>query len=266
MIGHSAHGLLDPGALLLVPLSAAAVLAMGAAAAERRRGRPWPLRRSLLLLAGLAVAALCFVGPLAQWSHTDLRGAMLTHLGLGMLAPLLLMSSAPVTLALRALDVSVARRLSRLLRSRPARVLAHPVTALLLSTGSLWVVHVTGMLVAAHGDPLLHLVLGVHFLLSGCLLTAALVGVDPQPHRASFALRLGVLGVGIAAHALLATVLYAEAVSDSDRQAALLLYYGGDALEIALATLLCARQYTATSPARIPSHEMPRGYATRRGR
>ncbi|PPI24134.1 hypothetical protein C5D34_10555 [Rathayibacter sp. AY1B1] len=237
MTPHADHALLDAGLLLLVPLAAAAALGGGAAALERRRGRPWPLRRTALLLGGLATAALCFTGPLAEWSHADPRGAMLTHLVLGMLAPLLLVLSAPVTLALRALDVAAARRLSRLLRSRPARLLAHPVTALLLSTG---------LLAAAHADPLLHLALGVHFLLSGCLLTAALAGVDPDPHRAPFGLRLGVLGAGIAAHALLATVLSAEAPDETGRQAALLLFYGGDLLETALAVVVCAQRYAAT--------------------
>nr|WP_258075332.1 cytochrome c oxidase assembly protein [Rathayibacter sp. AY1E3] len=95
MTPHADHSLLDPGLLLLVPLAAAAALGGGAAALERRRGRPWPLHRTALLLGGLATAALCFTGPLAEWSHADPRGAMLTHLVLGMLAPLLLVLSAP---------------------------------------------------------------------------------------------------------------------------------------------------------------------------
>ncbi|PPF11580.1 cytochrome c oxidase assembly protein [Rathayibacter sp. AY1A5] len=254
---HADHTLLDLGLLLLVPLAAVAALGGGAAALERRRGRPWPLHRTALLLGGLATAALCFTGPLAEWSHADPRGAMLTHLVLGMLAPLLLVLSAPVTLALRALDVTAARRLSRLLRSRPARLLAHPVTALLLSTGSLWLVHATGLLATAHADPLLHLALSVHFLLSGCLMTAALAGVDPNPHRAPFGLRLGVLGAGIAAHGLLATVLYAEAPDETGRQAALLLFYGGDLLETALAVVVCARRYAATAPRQPPPPSAP---------
>lgn len=245
---HAPHALLDPGLLLCLPVLAAAVLAVGAAAGERRRGRPWPTHRLLLVLAGLGVVALCFAGPVAQWSHADPRGAMLSHLALGMLAPLLLILSAPVTLALRALHVTAARRVSRVLRSRGVRVLAHPVPAALLSTGSLWVVHATGLLDAAHGAPIVHLLLGVHFVLAGCLLTHALVGVDPSPHRASFRLRLGVLLASIAAHALLGTVLYAEATDEAGRQAALILYYGGDLLEVALATVLCAQQYAATAP------------------
>ena len=244
------HPLLDPGLVLSLPLVVAAALAVGGSRAESRRGRPWPLRRLLLLLAGLGVAIVSLTGPFAQWAHADPRGAMLAHLALGLLAPLLITTSAPVTLALRALDVTAARRLSRVLRSRPARVLAHPIPAVLLSTGSLWLVHATGLLAAAHADPLLHALLGVHFLASGCLLTGALIGVDPAPHRAPFGLRVGVVLGSIAAHALLGTTLYAEAASGVERQAAQILYYGGDLLELALVTVLFAQHYAATAPGR----------------
>lgn len=251
MSGHGAHSVVDPGLLLALPALAALALALGAVAGERRRDRPWPPRRLLLLVAGVLVVVASGVGPFVQWAHVDPRGAVASHLVLGMLAPLLLVLSAPVTLALRALDVVPARRLSRLLRSRPMRAVAHPVPALLLSTGSLWLVHAAGLMEAAHADPLLHALLGLHFLLSGCLLTAALVGVDPSPHRAQFPLRLLVLFASIAAHSLLATVVYAEAVDEAGRQAALLLYYGGDLLEIALATVLCAQQFTRSAPRRL---------------
>lgn len=98
--------------------------------------------------------------------------------------------------------------------------------------------------------PLRRLLLGVHFLASGCLLTGALIGVDPAPHRAPFGLRVGVVLGSIAAHALLGTTLYAEAASDVERQAAQILYYGGDLLEVALVTVLFAQHYAATAPGR----------------
>lgn len=177
------------------------------------------------LLTGLALPVTSFAGHMTQ------------HVLIGMVAPLGLVLGAPVTLLLQVLPVRAARRLTHLLRSGPVRFLTHPVTALVLTVGSLAVLYLTPLYAQAGHHPLLHL----HFVLSGFLFAWVIAGADPAPHRPSVAVRLVVLGVAIAAHAALSQLLYAGAyvqipATDADRQAgATIMYYAGDLAELLLA-------------------------------
>lgn len=221
---------------------AAALLYPAAIVAARRRGRGWPLRRWALWATGLACAVSAVVGPLAEWADTDLRGHMVGHVLLGMLGPLLLVLAAPVTLALRALPVAPARRLARLLRSAPVAVATHPVAAALLSVGGLWVLYRTGLYEASMHRPAVHALVHAHVLLAGCLFASAFVGPDPNPHRTSVVTRAVVLGTAIAAHDVLAKLLYAEplpmASVEESQVAAQIMYYGGAPVELAIVVLL----------------------------
>ncbi len=202
------------------------------------RGR-WPAYRTISWCGGLVVA-----GAGSTLSASD--GAVphaVGHLLLGMVAPLLLVLSAPVTLALRALPADRARLLSAVLRSRPARLLTNPVVAAVLDVGGLWLLYTTDL----HTVPATQ----VHVLGAGYLFTAAIVGVDPAPHRPGPAYRAVVLVLASAAHGLLAKHLYATGWQTGG----MVMYYGGDVVEVALATLLC-RQWLAGS--------VPRGRAAGR--
>ncbi|WP_460775383.1 cytochrome c oxidase assembly protein [Microbacterium sp. GXF7504] len=245
---HGGDALLE--AVLAGPFVVAAVAYVWAVLGTRRRGRPWPWHRTACWLLGLGAAASGFVGPLADAAHGDFVAHMGAHLLVGMLAPLLLVLAAPVTLALRALDVVPARRLSRILRSGPATFLTHPVVAAALSVGGLWLVYTTPLHGWMREDPLLHLVVMLHLLLAGLLFTAAIAPVDPSPHRASFPVRAGVFVAAVAAHGILAKSLYAappSGVPVADGMAgARLMFSGGDVIELALAVVLCAGWYRET--------------------
>jgi putative membrane protein len=253
------HG--QPGAswLLLASLTVAAVLYLAAARSRTRAGATaWPAHRGILWLLGLATIATAALGPLADAAHHDFAAHLAAHLLVGMLAPLLIVLSAPVTLALRALDVGRARRVSRLLNSRPARFLTDPAPAAILNVGSLWALYATPLGAAMLGKPALHPLLLTHFFLTGYLFTASIVGVDPAPHRRSFRLRLVVVVLAIAAHSILAKHLYGHPPAGTPAAAAesgaLLMYYGGDLLALALIVLFCAQWYRAARPpARRPA-------------
>ncbi|WP_309238788.1 cytochrome c oxidase assembly protein [Actinoplanes aureus] len=182
----------------------------------------WSRWRAASFLTGCVVLLIGLALP--AHSMTDhMRG----HLLIAMIAPLGLILGAPVTLLLRTLPVPTARRLTRLLRSGPARFMAHPVTALVLVIGGLPLL----ALPAAHAHPLVL----AHFLLAGCLFAWVIAGADPAPHRPTVPVRLVILGVAIAAHAIFAQILYATAPGDDQRTAATLMYYGGDLAELLLA-------------------------------
>jgi putative membrane protein len=238
--------------LLLLPLAVASLAYLRAAAAERSRGRrSWPWYRDVSWTAGLGIVAATLVGPLADAAHEDLVAHMVAHLLAGMLAPLLLVAAAPVTLALRCLDVGPARRLSRLLASTPLRVLTHPVVAAAVNVGSLWLLYATPLAAAMRDVPLVHELVVVHVVITGSLFTAAIVPVDPSPHRSSVPLRLAVLVAAIAAHSILAKRVFAIAPlswsPDEAEHAGLVMYYGGDVLELVLLVAFFAQWYRAAS-------------------
>lgn len=240
-------------AILLMPFAVALILYVTGVVGEIRRARGWPWHRTAACTAGISAAAIGFVLPVAV--DTDFTVHMALHVMVGMLAPLLLVLAAPVTLALRSLHVSRARLVSRLLRSRVARVTTHPVTAGLLAVGGMWLLYTTPLFALTQQGLILHLLVMAHTLLAGYLFTAALVGIDPSPHRAGFGLRVGVLVTALAAHGVLAKVMYADGLTGVDLAAvhdgAMLMYYAGDVVDAALAVILCGQWYRAAGRARL---------------
>ncbi|WP_299038005.1 cytochrome c oxidase assembly protein [uncultured Pseudokineococcus sp.] len=250
----AAHGALG-WAVLEVSVVAGVLVVAGAYAAGLRASRhrsPWPAHRTALFASGLVCVAAALAGPLADAARTSFTAHMAGHLLLGMLGPLLLVLGAPVTLALRAMPVRRARALTRVLRSPPVRVLTHPAVAAVLAGGGLWVLYGTDLYPAMHASPLVHAAVHAHVLLAGYLFTASVVGVDPDPHRASVAVRSGVLVVYVAAHSVLAKRLYAHPPAGVDARdaevGAQLMSYGGDVVDVALVVLVAAGWYAATRP------------------
>jgi putative membrane protein len=249
MVAHDPAGWLSPLALLLVAAMLAGYLA--AALAERRRGNRWPSARIVFFCAGAALLAVAFLPPLAAWGHRDLGGHMLQHLLVGMLAPLGLVLGAPVSLILRSVSLPAARRLTKVLQSPPVRVITHPLTALVLNVGGMYVLYLTPLYAAAQHSALLHALVHFHFVAAGYLFCwAILAGPDPAPQAPRFAVRLGVLFVAMASHATLGKLMYAFGwprgggyTREEIEFAAQLMYYGGDLAEVLLAVALFAMWY-----------------------
>jgi putative membrane protein len=240
--------------VLLIAGAAAAALVYVAAAVRDRVRRTWPVRRCALWVAGVLAAGAASAGPLGAAAHDDFVAHVASHVLLGMVAPLLLVLAAPITLALRTLHPVPARRLSRLLRSPLVRPVAHPVTAAVLDMGGLWLLYASPLFEAMRGNALLMVVVNAHMLIAGCLFMAAIIGPDPNPHRASFGVRAAVLVAAVAAHDILAKVLYAQppgGVPAAEAEAgAQLMYYAGDAVHVVVIVLLCRQWYAATAPGR----------------
>ncbi|MEV4500282.1 cytochrome c oxidase assembly protein, partial [Micromonospora arborensis] len=234
-----------------LPLVPVALLAGSYLLAAVRDPRGWDYRRVAAWLGGCALLAVA-VGPLAQLPD-DPRGHMAQHLLLGMLAPLGLVLGAPVTLLLRVAPPPVRRVVGRLLRARLLHLIAHPVTAALLSTGGLTLVLLTPLYAAAERNSVLHHALHLHYVAAGYLFAWTLAGPDPAPRRPGPAVRVGALLGAAAGHAVLAKYLYANAgtlppgLTGRDpaafQSAAQLMYYGGDLAELLLAVALFATWY-----------------------
>jgi putative membrane protein len=201
---------------------------------------------------GTALLLFAVLGPPGRLADDNFGWHMIVHLLLGMIVPLLFAVGAPVSLLLRVVDVRTARRVTRVLRSLPVRVLTEPVVAAALDIGGLWLIYRTGILAAMHHHLPLHLAVHVHLVLAGFLFTATLVDADPLPHRRSHLYRALVLLVAIAAHDLLAKSLYADppamVPAGQAEAGAMIMYYGGDVVHLVVLVLLCAHWYRAARP------------------
>jgi putative membrane protein len=232
--------------LELVPLALTVIAVLGYGLGLRRlhvRQVDWPIGRTGCLVAGSACVAVASLPPLAN--HDDLFPVHISqHLLVGMAGPGLLALSTPITLALRTLPLRPRRRLLRVLHSRAIRVLSAPATAIVLNVGGLYVLYVTRLYARAEGNALIHAAVHFHMFAAGCLLSWAIVGVDPTRRRPGFPARIAALIVAGAAHDTLTKLMYAHDLPSgggpiSDRHTgAELMYYGGTVIDLALATVL----------------------------
>lgn len=250
-MAHATHG---ADVLLALPFVAALALYWLAVASSRAR-RPWPWWRTALGTTGIVGCLAAVVGPLAEAGDRSFTAHMVGHVLLGMAAPLLLVLSAPVTLALRALPVRPARLLVRVLASRAVGWLTHPSTTVALDLGGLWLLYTTSLYTRMHDSELVHALVHAHVLVWGYLFTAAVVGVDPDPRRLGVGPRAAVLTGFLAGHAVLAKLVYAHppvgvATGDAER-GAMVMYYGGDVVDVAVLVLLGCRWYVTGRP-RVP--------------
>lgn len=222
-----------------------------AAIVTSRAYKTWPLRRYLFWMTGIVCVAITLIGPLATFAHVNFVGHMTGHLLLGMLAPLLIALSAPMTLLLRTLPVHAARRVTRILKSRLLRFLTNPVPASVLNIGGLYLLYMTDLYAFMHQSTFIYALVHLHVFLAGYLFTISLIYVDITSHRYSYVYRSFVLIVALAAHKILAKLIYASPPTGVPvREAetgAMWMYYGGDVVDILLIIILCSQWYKATA-------------------
>ncbi|GAA3234460.1 cytochrome c oxidase assembly protein [Dactylosporangium siamense] len=218
LLGFPMPGPLSAGRLLtqwlVEPLAVTvAVVAVGSYLAGwwrlRRRGVTWPVHRLVVWTAGWAVVVLVTGSGLARYAPVLFSAHMVVHMALSMLAPILLVLGAPVTLALRALRPTRASDwpgprewLTAALHSRPAVLLSHPLVALAVYVGSLYGLYFTGLFELALRSHAAHLAMQAHFLTAGYLFFHALIGVDPGRRPAPYPLRMLLLFAAMALHAI----------------------------------------------------------------
>lgn len=240
------------GLIAAAVLSAVSAFYIAAGVRSSRRCKRWPLSRYLCWMCGAVCAAAAVTGPLPRQAHADFTAHMFVHLLLGMIAPLLLALAAPMTLALRTLPATASRKLVRLLKSRPLRIAGNPLAASLLNVGGLWVLYTTDLYAVMQHSALLHGFVHLHLLLAGYLFTVSIIANEPAVHRTGFVYRAIVFWLALAGHGILAKRLYAfppPGVSAAQAEAGgMLMYYGGDALELAVFAIFCRQWFHASRP------------------
>ncbi|MEC1523811.1 cytochrome c oxidase assembly protein [Neobacillus niacini] len=238
--------------LLALPFVLAVLIYLLLGLVSNQRHKRWPIYRYMYWVSGVFSAAAALIGPVADLAHENFTAHMIGHLFLGMLAPLLLAHAAPMTLLMRTLSVGHARKLSRILKSFPVSIFCHPLVASILNIGGLWVLYTTDLYAAMHQYNLLHTIIHLHVFLAGYLYTISIIYIDPLPHRYSFIFRAIVLILSLAAHGILSKYIYAYPPAgvpiEQAQVGGMIMYYGGDMIEIILIFLFCRQWYKAARP------------------
>ncbi|MDX2377265.1 cytochrome c oxidase assembly protein [Microbacterium sp. LRZ72] len=177
------------------------------AARLRARGDAWPAARSICFFLGVLAVFAVTCTTLGAWAMSLFSVHMLQHMVLNMVAPVLLVLGAPITLAMRALPARPRRVLVDALHSRPARVVTHPLLVTVVFTGSLFALYFTPLFGLAMGSHVGHLAMQVHFLVSGYLMFWLLVGIDPGPRRREEVARMPVVLALVVTHTAFAFVV-----------------------------------------------------------
>ena len=196
---------LDPVALIAI--AAAGGLYLRGVRRLGGRGRRWPPARTAAFAGGLAVLGVATCSGLARYEADRFSLHAAQHALLGMFGPLLLALGAPVTLALQASSRSTQRALSKLVHSRPAGFLAHPVVAWLAFGGTLVALYATPLLEASLDNGLVHAAVHTHVVVVGALFCWVTVGVDPIRGRPPHAARLLSVALALPFHAVVGLAL-----------------------------------------------------------
>lgn len=180
------------------------------------RGDKWPLSRTVPWVLGMAVLFYVTNGAPNAYQEYLFSVHMVGHMVLSMMVPVLLVPGAPVTLLSRAqaprTDGSRGLREWALwaVHTPYAWFISHPLVAGLNFALSLVMFYYTPLFRWATEEHLGHQWMLVHFLITGYLFVQSLIGVDPQPHRPAFPLKLMLLIGTMAFHAFFGLGLMGE--------------------------------------------------------
>jgi len=179
-----------------------------------RRGDKWPIGRTIAFICGISAADFATSGGIGIYAQYAFSFHMISHMILGMIAPIGLVLSAPITLALRTLPIGrtneergIRGSLISLIHSKVMGFYTNPITALAIFDGSLFLVYMTplfGILMKSHTG---HVIMDLHFLLSGYLFFHVIIGVDPNPRKVPHIVRIIILFAAMSIHAFFSIAL-----------------------------------------------------------
>lgn len=228
----------EPDALMIGLLVIAVALYIKGVMVLTKRGDRWPVGRTISFAIGISAVDFATSGGLGLYAHFSFSWHMVAHMTLGMIAPIAIVLGAPITLALRTLpqgrnsqERGVRGTLLSVLHSRYSSIIVNPVGALVIFDGSLFLLYFTslfGTLMNTHAG---HLFMNIHFLLAGFLFFHVIIGIDPNPKRPPFLVRIVTLLAAMSIHAFFSVALMSSStLIDSGYFAALQTPWVGDLL------------------------------------
>lgn len=179
-----------------------------------RRGDKWPVGRTISFAIGIALIDFATSGGLGLYAHFSFQYHMIAHMVLSMIAPIALVLSAPITLALRTLPIArekgergIRGTFLAALNSRPSSIWTHPLVALAIFDGSLFTLYFTPLFGNLMGMHFGHLLMDVHFIAAGLLFFHVIVGIDPNPRKVHHLVRIVMLLAAMSIHAFFSVAL-----------------------------------------------------------
>lgn len=206
--------LYDPDALMIGVLITAVAIYIKGVVVLTRRGDKWPVGRTIAFALGISAIDYATSGGLGVYAKFSFEYHMIAHMLLGMVAPIGIVLGAPITLALRTLpqgrnpeERGVRGTLIALLHSKPAGIFTNPVVILAIFDGSLFALYMTPLFGNMMQSHLGHLLMNVHFLLAGILFFHVIIGIDPNPRKVPYIVRIVILFAAMSIHAFFAIAL-----------------------------------------------------------
>ena len=204
----------EANGLILGILIFATALYIRGVVALSRRGVKWPVGRTISFAIGISLLDYATSGGLGLYAHFSFQYHMIAHMTLSMIAPIAIILSAPITLALRTLPIGREKEergirglLITFLHSKPTAVWTHPLVALAIFDGSLFALYFTplfGNLMSSHFG---HMIMDLHFIAAGLLFFHVIVGIDPNPRRVHHLVRVVLLLGAMSIHAFFSVAL-----------------------------------------------------------
>lgn len=204
----------EANGLILGLLIFATALYIRGVVALVRRGDKWPVGRTISFAIGISLLDYATSGGIGLYAHFSFQYHMIAHMVLSMIAPIAIVLSAPITLALRTLPIGrekgergIRGLLLAVLHSKPTGIWTHPVVALLIFDGSLFALYFTplfGNLMSGHFG---HMLMDLHFIAAGLLFFHVIVGVDPNPRKVHHLVRIVMLLAAMSIHAFFSVAL-----------------------------------------------------------
>jgi cytochrome c oxidase assembly factor CtaG/putative copper export protein len=191
-----------------------AVLYVAGVVRLRRRGDDWPVGRTASWLLGCGLLLFATSSGLGRYMPAMFSMHMSAHMLLSMLVPILLALGAPTTLALRALPTAGKGNppgprewLLAGLHSRWSRFFTHPVVATVMFVAGFYALYFGGIFDAAVNYHAAHVLMNLHFLLTGYLFYWAVIGIDPTPRPIPPLGKIGMVFASIPLHAFFGVLL-----------------------------------------------------------
>jgi len=199
--------------ILTLSLLAAALYAIGVLRV-RRNEINWSVLRTISFMVGIGLVIWTTSAGISMYSKVSFPYHMIQHMVLSMIAPIFIVLSNPITLALRALPAkkvsdhrSAREWILAALHSNYSKRITHPLVVLGIFTFGLYAMYFTPLFATLMGSHTGHIFMEVHFLVSGLLFTYVVIGSDPSPREVPYWSRLMIVLVGLSLHAFFAIAL-----------------------------------------------------------
>jgi putative copper resistance protein D len=204
----------EPNALIIGLLTLMVALYIKGVVVLTKRGDKWPVGRTVAFALGIAATNFATSGGLGLYAQFSFSYHMMSHMVLGMIAPIGLVLGAPMTLALRTLpqgrnseERGIRGSLLAALHSKIGIIYTNPIVALAIFDGSLFALYFTDLFSVLMQSHVGHLFMSLHFLAAGFLFFFIIIGVDPNPRRVHYLVQIVILFAAMSIHAFFSVAL-----------------------------------------------------------